>query len=80
MIPKSNLPSTNMTTLNPGKIYEKYQAGDKLTNAEVIYGAAFYKDLSDRLVYCGPTFHLAFTEANRVYMGLDGYLEARMKK
>ena len=69
-----------MTVLSPRKIYEKYQAGDSLTNAEVIYGAAFYRDLADRLVVCGPTFHLAFVEANRVWEGLEGYMEARKRK
>jgi len=67
-------------TPSPRKIYEKWQTGDSLTNAEVIHGAAFYRDLADKLVVCGPTFHLAFTEACRVYVGLEGYLEARQRK
>ena len=68
------------TILSPRLIYEKYINGDSLTDAEVSYGAAFYGDLADGLILCGPTFRLAFKEAAQVYDALEGFQKARMKK
>lgn len=63
--------------LNPRQIHEKLQNGDPLANVEVLEGAAFFKDLADRLLKCGPVFHLAAKEANRCYLNLDGFAQAR---
>lgn len=70
----------DMATPNPGKIYEKYLNGESLTNVEVNFGAAYFRDLADKLVKCGPAFSLAFKEANVVYMRLEDFQDARMRK
>lgn len=64
-------------TSSPNRIYTKQRNGDPLTNKEVLEGLIFFKDLADRLMKCGPIFHLAFTEANHTYFTLRGYAEAR---
>jgi hypothetical protein len=61
----------------PGTIYEKYIKGEPLTLNELEHGMYFYQDLADRLVHCGPTFRLAFKEANQVYLTLKSYKDAR---
>lgn len=71
----------NKTTVNsvphPKTIYEKYVSGEPLTLNEVDYGIDFYKELANRLMHCGPTFRLAFKEANQVYLTLQSYKDAR---
>ncbi len=65
------------TKPDPKVIYEKYINGDSLTDEEVKFGAKYYRDLADRLIKCGPTFVLAFKEANRIYMQMENFDQAR---
>ena len=62
------------------KIYNKYINGDTMTNAEIDYGLTYFKDVADSLSCMGPVFRLAFVEANRVAMGLEGFKTARERK
>ena len=66
--------------LNPRIVYEKFVNGDSLTDKEVSFGVAFYKDLADKLISCGPAFWLTFKEANQVYMRLEDFQRARAQK
>jgi hypothetical protein len=68
------------TELNPRSVYEKFVRGDSLSDKEVNFGVTFYKDLADKLISCGPTFWLAFKEANQVYMRLEDFQSARRRK
>jgi hypothetical protein len=52
------------------KVYDKYVAGDNLTNAEVLEGIASFKAASEALAGLGNTFKLASNEAHRVYWSL----------
>ena len=66
--------------IHPSNIYKAYVDGDSLTDAQVNAGVVIFKDLADRLVYCGPVFYTAFKEANHVYMALEGFQKARQGK
>ena len=61
----------------PKDVYEKFCAGDSLTDAEVSFGITFYTYLADNLFKCGPVFQLAAAEARRVQLQLEGFMEAR---
>lgn len=63
--------------MRPNEIYQKYHQGDPIDDASLIYGILYFKDLSDKLVKCGPVFKLAFLEAERIYQGLRDYAVAR---
>ena len=58
-------------------VYDKYQNSDKLSDAELAYGLTYFKDVADKLAVMGPVFWLAFIEANRVYLSLDGFQRER---
>lgn len=66
-----------ITEAKGARIYRKYVAGDKLTDAEVIYGRQLFKRAADALFGTGPVFSLAAKEANRLYLALDDIAEAR---
>lgn len=59
------------------RIHRKYVAGDKLTDAEVLFGRKLFKRAADALFGTGPVFSLAAKEANRLYLALDDIAEAR---
>ena len=59
------------------KLYEKYCNGDSLTDEEVTEGEIFFRELAGMLYDAGLAFYITAKEANRVYLGLRGYREAR---
>ena len=59
------------------EVYEKFTEGDDLSDQDVAFGRTFYKELADKLIKCGPVFHLAWLEANKVAQRFDGFYEAR---
>lgn len=59
------------------EIYNLVQSGERVSDANLELGLAFYKNLADSLRQCGPVFKLAANEANRVFDVLDGYHRAR---
>ena len=59
------------------QIYEKVCNGDSLTDEEVLKGMKFYRQLTNDLMKCGPVFALARNEANRTYMKLYDFAQAR---
>ena len=58
-------------------IYEKYVNGDSLTDDEVLEGEKHFKILSDLLYQSGEAFAITAKEANRTYLGLQGYRVSR---
>lgn len=58
-------------------VYEKYQRGDPLNDNELAGAAAHFYQLSEMLYKSGPVFRLAANEANRVYLALNGFMQAR---
>ncbi|MCK9371215.1 hypothetical protein M0R04_14985 [Candidatus Dojkabacteria bacterium] len=62
---------------NIKKIYEMHVSGDSITDEELLLAIPFFKKLAADLVQCGPTFVLAFKEANNVYYKLRDYAFAR---
>lgn len=62
------------------KVYEKFLNGDPIDDGELKESVTFFKDLSDNLSLLGPVFRLSAIEANRVYLGLDGFRQARERK
>ena len=62
------------------EIYDKFRAGDSITDEELVYSLAFFQRLSDMLICLGPIFHLSWLEANTVAMRLNDYKRAREKK
>jgi len=65
---------------SPRVIYETLKSGDPMTDTEINFGVKYYKDLADKLIDCGPVFWLSFVEANRIYMRLYEFQQARKKK
>lgn len=66
--------------LHAGKVHAKYRKGDNLTNAEVAFGATYFRELADKLASTGPVFHLAFCEAARVARDFESFATARARK
>lgn len=64
-------------TASLGRIYDKVQFGDRLTDHEVVAGEKLYKGLTDRLYAAGPSFIIVAKETNRMYLGLKSAREAR---
>lgn len=62
------------------EVYEKYVKGDSLTDQDVSFGRTFYRELAAKLGACGPVFHLAWCEANRVAQAFDSFYVARRRK
>lgn len=61
-------------------IYTKYCDGTSLTDKEVLEGEKFFRGLADQLFWAGPAFVISAKEANRTYLGLHGFREARKLK
>lgn len=61
-------------------IYEKFVKGDRLTDAECEYGAIYFRRVACDLIGCGPIFKLAANEAQRVWVALQSFSEARAEK
>ena len=62
------------------KVYEQFQTGDSIKSDELTEALNYFKSLAEALVVLGPVFHLAFVEANRTYLALDGFAQARAEK
>lgn len=62
------------------KVYEQFQSGDSIKSDELTEELKFFKSVADALVVLVPVFHLAFVEANRTYLALDGFAQARANK
>lgn len=60
-------------------VYEKFLAGDSIGNSELTEAVSFFKALATDLSVLGPVFRLAFLEANRTYLALDGFAQARAR-
>lgn len=58
-------------------VYEKYQNGDSINDAELTQAVTFFEKLEKDLRAVGPVFKLAAAEAGRVYSVLHGFQEAR---
>lgn len=61
----------------PKDVYHLYTKGDKITDNELTESIPFWCELSNNLSKCGPVFHLCANEANRVYIGLRAFAQAR---
>jgi hypothetical protein len=59
------------------EVYEKYRKGDPIGNTELAIAAAYFQDLSDKLMPLGDVFRLAAREALEVYANLECFLSAR---
>lgn len=59
------------------KVYEQFLSGDSIGNDDLNEALRFFKSLAADLSVMGPVFRLAFLEANRTYMSLDGFAQAR---
>ena len=59
------------------KIMRKIGRGDALTNAELLAALEHLTELVPLLLTMGPTFLLAFKEANRLAIELTGYARSR---
>lgn len=69
-----------MTTVVTGEIkhiYEKFQNGDSMTDAELRKGISHFKRMALDLGQCGPNFRFAWMEANRVYTRLEEFQTER---
>ena len=62
------------------KVYEQFLSGDSIKNDELAEALKFFKSVAEALVVLGPVFHLAFVEANRTYLALNGFAQARTQK
>lgn len=62
------------------KVYEQFITGDSIKNDDLTEALNFFKSLADSLFVLGPVFRLAFVEANRTYLALDGFAKARANK
>ncbi len=58
-------------------IYEAHYNGDSITDEELLRAIPFFKRLANDLRQVGPTFHLAFKEANNTYYIFRDYAFAR---
>lgn len=65
---------------NIKSIYQKFQGGDKLSDQEISIGIDHFKRMANDLGQCGPNFHLAWLEANRVYTRLEEFQTERNHK
>lgn len=61
------------------KVYEQVKNGDSINTMELVQAMNWFKTTRDHLVVLGPTFGLAFVEANEIYMILYAYLNTRMQ-
>jgi len=61
-------------------IYQAYNNGDKLTDAEIEYGMQHFKALDELARSAGPVFQLAANEAMRVHRALNDFYVARRTK
>lgn len=61
-------------------IYNKFQAGDALTDADLDAGIEHFNNMSDMLWKSGPVFRLCAQEAIRVADRLQGFRNARREK
>jgi hypothetical protein len=59
------------------KVYEQYLAGDHITDEDLNLALEFFKQLAYSLSVMGSVFHLAFCEANRTYLDLYRFQQAR---
>ena len=62
------------------KVYEQFRSGDSIENGDLNEALRFFKSLVDDLSVMGPVFQLAFFEANRTFLALDGFARARANK
>jgi hypothetical protein len=62
---------------SPKSVYTKKCEGGRISDADVMQGIVFFKELADNLVKCGPVFRLAFKEANDTYNTLHTIAVAR---
>ena len=58
----------------------KIERGDPLTDTELRVAHDAYRVAAAALLPLGPTFALAFREANRIANELDGYIRHRALK
>lgn len=61
------------------ELYRRFRSGDSLSDTDLVIGVKYFKDLADIANYGGSVFHLAFCEANRVYMRMNDYLTERQR-
>ena len=63
--------------MKPKEIYEKFVAGDPLSDCDLDVGIEHFSRMARLLFASGPIFRLAAIEASRVELRLREYEEAR---
>lgn len=61
-------------------IYNKFNAGDSLTDSELEIGIEHFNGMSEMLWKSGPVFRLCAQEAGRVGQRLQDFQNARKEK
>lgn len=59
------------------ELISEYRQGGSFTDDECIAVRNHCKDVADKLVLMGDTFHIAFKEANSIFIAFDGYCVSR---
>lgn len=60
--------------------YNKYINGDNLTDEEIAAGVEHYRVLAKMLFSSPAEFHIAAKEANRCYIALASFQDARRSR
>ena len=69
-----------MDLKTPAQIHKDFIDGVPLSDNDLAFGIDYFKRLADMLVHCGPTFRLAFKEANNTHICLSDYQKSRNER